>query len=384
MDNTTDQLPKDNEPSGKQASITTSAPRKRRGAAPTVDPKPVVGGVEFSTRRDAPFLDRYDIDAERARLLDLIEADNPDSGDPRFPAYLEYLERAEKVEQDVKVYRQRGGAESGVSDLEAAAINKLSGLVPTDSEFMVIHTKESYRAFTGRSRAPDGHFDRIVGGRKAAASLKALYFLTGNDNPYADWALVSITEQMIDLDKLFDDEISRYERVIRKRAEQGLVYSILKSKEPQKVELGFRSPYGFKVAELLVRYDYLIRLVKTFNYRSLLTDAEASKISYGLTKKMRRLFLAPLRFEAILLRDDVAQLCRQDFLAGATIEGQQRVGKLMAIFGIVPTNVMTGEVVPQYGKNRTVLAKEDLAQLRALQAVPIESDGVDGAERELL
>ncbi|MBK6336623.1 MAG: DUF1845 family protein [Betaproteobacteria bacterium] len=37
----------------------------------------------------------------------------------------------------------------------------------------------------------------IVGGRRVAAALRAIWHLSGNDNPYADWVLVNIGERRL-------------------------------------------------------------------------------------------------------------------------------------------------------------------------------------------
>jgi integrating conjugative element protein (TIGR03761 family) len=325
----------------------------------------------------------YSLSAERTRLAHLIESPNPSPADPDYPAYLVYLERVESLDQEKATHRARGGADALVSDREAAAINRLTGLVPEDAEYMVVHTKEAYRAFTGRARDPEGNYERIVGGRKAAASLKSLWYLTGNDNPYADWALVSITDQLEEADQKFDAEIAKVEVALKKREKLGLRYSILRSKEPQNVELGFRSPYGWKIAELLVRYDYLVRMLKTLNTRAILTDAKTQKAIMDHTRLVRRLFLAPLRFEAVLLKEDVAALSRRDFLQEADAEARKRVGQIQGVFGRVPTDIMTGSVSPQHGKRRAVLTPDEMRQLRTLQAVPIDAED-DGAERGLL
>ncbi|MFZ8324164.1 AcaB family transcriptional regulator, partial [Staphylococcus aureus] len=49
----------------------------------------------------------------------------------------------------------------------------------------------------------------------------------------------------------------------------GLNYSVLRSAEPKKLQLGFKSPYGFGMAEMVVTFDYFVRVWKTLEYRDL-------------------------------------------------------------------------------------------------------------------
>jgi hypothetical protein len=60
-------------------------------------------------------------------------------------------------------------------------------LVDEAPDTMALHTREAYRLFVGRSLDVAQQREPIVGGRRVAAALRAIWYLSGNDNPYADW-----------------------------------------------------------------------------------------------------------------------------------------------------------------------------------------------------
>ena len=142
--------------------------------------------MNTSVNQNTPFHDGYDPDAERAALADLLEAEQPDESDPRWPRVIEYSERLRQLRQMQTAYALRKGADAVVADTEASV--QAGGLIDDEPDAMVLHTKEAHRLFMGRARDPQGNIQPIVGGKRVAAALRSIWYLSGNDNPYADWA----------------------------------------------------------------------------------------------------------------------------------------------------------------------------------------------------
>ena len=75
---------------------------------------------------------------------------------------------------------------------------------------------------------------------------------------------------------------AEFERLRRR----GLALSVLASRSPVTVELGFRSPYGYATAEAIVEFDYHVRMVKTLVLKDRMSDeagrAEIRAIGRGL------------------------------------------------------------------------------------------------------
>lgn len=335
-------------------------------------------GIPVSTK--SPFQDGYDIDAERLALADLIESDNPDSADPRWGRYLELQEREALLRQQSSAYKLRDGADVLVSDMESSGTKKLAAMEPEEVEYMTIHTKEGYRLFTGRARDPERKLQRIIGGRRAAAAFKALWYLSGNDNPYADWALIDLTEQMNKVSSLIEFKSKTELNSLQMLKRRGLEYSVLRATDPQKVALGFRSPYGFMVAELLVSFDYFVRLIKTMVRRDKLTDAQGSDAIREVVRKGRNVFTNVVRMEALLMSQSMAQISRRDWLPGADGASRERVTAAIALLGPVPRDVMTGKVQPRHGRRRSTMTKEEQQQLHDVSLDRLDGEGASGEE----
>jgi integrating conjugative element protein (TIGR03761 family) len=166
-----------------------------------------------------------------------------------------------------------------VPDTEASV--QAGGLIDDEPDAMVLHTQEAHRLFMGRARDPQGNLQPIVGGKRVAAALRSIWYLSGNDNPYADWALIDTGERIQQLKAALDELGRECDQRLEAAARKGLIFSILKSREPVSLELGFRSPYGYTVAGLIVEFDYRVRQVKTLVRKDLMTDDEGRQAHPG-------------------------------------------------------------------------------------------------------
>ena len=241
---------------------------------------------------------------------------------------------------------------------------EIGALVDEAPDTMAIHTREAYRLFVGR--APDVAQQRepIIGGRRVAAALRAIWHLSGNDNPYADWVLVDIGERISEIGISLQRETRRGEDRLSALKRRGLNFSVLQSRVPQRLELGFRSPYGYAVADLVVRYDYFNRVIKTLVRKDLLPDQEGRTLIHSYTRRLRGMCVEPVRFERWLLREELRSLSRHDFLPAAEAEAKKRVQAVMALFGPVPRDVFTGARVPRHSKRWVELTAQELKLLQ--------------------
>lgn len=336
--------------------------------------------AKFPTSADSPFDDGYDIAAERDALRDLTEADNPDEKDPRWDRFVELKAREAQLSQLRTAYKMRQGADKLVSDKDAAAVSEMSGLVDDGQDSMMIHTKEAYRMFLGRGRDPDRFLPPIVGGRRVAAALRAVWYLSGNDNPYADWALVDLHGRLDEAKRTLNAMTDSCERGIQKLSKRGLNITVLRNISPKEVELGFKSPYGYTVAEHIVSYDYFVRLVKTLVRKDLMSDEEGRANVREITRIYRSIFEAPLRFERYLMREELRELSRADFLPGANAEAAKRVKAVVGIFGEVPREIFTGVLVPRHTKRRVILSPQELRLLEETCLSPQEATSDESEE----
>ena len=108
----------------------------------------------------------------------------------------------------------------------------------------------------------------IPGGRRFAAVLKSIWYLSANDNPYADWILIRVTQRLSEIRAQMSRTIEAREAELERLRSRGLSLSVLASSRPVTVELGFRSPEKekkiFKPTQLSlprIAVPYITRLI---------------------------------------------------------------------------------------------------------------------------
>ena len=351
---------------------------------------PFEGGPEQPFERESlsPFDDHYSMDREREAVRHLIEAEDPDPTDPMWWRFAEYQEREARLRQLKEEYKIMNAAPRAVTQQEAAKLDQLGALVDDDDDQMALHTKEGYRLFLGRRGDPNGRLPAIPGGRQLASALRTLWSSSARDNPYADWALL-LTDQYVGALK---DDMRREADELKARldamAERGLKLSVLRSREPKSVDLGFKSPYGYAVAQLIVEYDYLVRVIKTLIRKDLLSDDDGRARIRNFTRRFRADCLKIFRFERFLASQHLYALARRDFVPGLDDpEAAKRVEAVMQYFGPVPQEVFTGAVVPRHSRRRVNLSAEERSLLQTV-AAQLDSDepqaNGDDADGDLL
>lgn len=336
------------------------------------------GVAKFPTSPSSPFPDHYDIEGERVALKDLVESrDDPDEMDPRWQRFMTLIEREEALKLARSLRDQRQHADPIVPDHEARALKSIGGLVDEESDVMAIHTKEAYRLFIGRTRDESPHGYGVTSGKKVAAVLRSVWNLSASDNPYADWVLVQVSERVSALRQQLSEAATAHEVALTKLAERGLRVSVLKSRAPVEVELGFRSPYGYMVADLILDFDYYARVVKTMVNKDRMDGQVGKDELRAVTKGIRALFESVLPYQKYMLREELRQLCRSDFLPGATEESKKRVAAAVGIFGQVPKEIFTGEVRPRHSRRRADVSEKEMRLLmEVIQQEVVEVEDV--------
>lgn len=238
----------------------------------------------------------------------------------------------------------------------------LGRLLDETPDAMVLHTRDAWQMFVGRAADPVHERAAIPGGRRFAAILKAIWHLSANDNPYADWILIRVYRSLAEIRSQMDERIQAREVEFERLRRKGLALSVLGSRAPITVELGFRSPYGYATAEAIVEFDYHVRMVRTLMLKDRLSDEAGRAEIRAVGRGLRALFLEPIRWERNLLREELLPLSRRDFLPEADSSARQRAQAAVALFGEVPREVFTGEDAPRHTQrpiaSRTASAKQ--------------------------
>lgn len=341
------------------------------------DPSAAAGTKKpiFPVSARSPFPDRYDIDGERAALKDLIDAEDFDAVtiDIRYPRYLELERREETLRRAIKSHEVRNGAEAEISENEAGRLkNQLGKLTDEEEDAMLLHTRESSRLFMGRSVDPGKQGYGQSGAKKVGAALRAVWYLSGNDNPYADYALIDATARISQSVQDLEVEISAMEDRLNQLKRRGLSFSVVSADPPVSVALGFRSPYGYSVVTLVSTFDYFTRVVKTMVRKDLMSDKDGYALQYTHTKRCRGIFERVIHYQRYLMREELRTMSRSDWLPTADEQAQKRVQAAVAIFGELPRDVFNGEVTPRHSRRKLDLSAEEL---RLLDEVPLA--GID-------
>ncbi len=312
------------------------------------------------TKREAQF----NPDEARQMLKEFLTADvDVPETHPLYPLYLQLLAWEERQEELKREYAGKLGADKGIGRDEARSILAV-GSLDSDDDYMLVHTKQALRLFVGRGRDPEGRLSRIPGAKNVGSALRNLWLLSGQDNPYADWMLILSEYEIDDLIQNLKKAVAEARDKIQALEESGIHLSILRSKEPAKVSLGFRSPYGYMISKLVMDFDMFVRVVKTLSARNLITaDKEREMINERL-RPMRAFFDRVLRNNNVLQVPAYAALTRNDVKNPKSKDTKDRVSALAEIWPGLPAEVLERRKLPHHAKplrrapNRDALANE--------------------------
>lgn len=369
---------------------TGAAPASQLGPVPPAllgEPKP----PSFLTESNSPFADNYSIDKEREFLAPHIADGLEEKAfGAMYDRYIELMDRVDRLDSMRREYEQKMGADHETSPDEAVGMRQIGRLIDDEVDQMQVHTLEAYRLFLGRRREPGTQTAPIIGGKKMGAVLRSLWLLTGRDNPYADWALVRHEHAMKEVHALLRKEVEAAQAVLADYKQRGMSLSMLRSEQPMVLNLGFRSPYGYGVVQLVSQYDWFIRLMKTLERKSLRTDAAVRHSITDANRQIRRIWYDTARFDRWLSRDEVKDLCRSDFAEGMTEAAAKRSQFALEVFGAVPSDVFGCVIKPTHSRRHLRESPEERKflehmrlQLAKAEASADETDpAVDGGSAE--
>ena len=269
--------------------------------------------------------------------------------------------------------------------LASPTATTLGQLADETPDVMTLHTQDAFRMFTGRAADSQTKAPAIPGGRRFAAVLKSIWYLSANDNPYADWILIRVYQSLVTIRAQMAQAICVREAEFEGLRRKGLSLSVLSSRSPATVALGFRSPYGYATAEAIVEFDYHVRMVKTLVLKDRLSDGDGRAAIREVGRGLRALFLEPIRWERLLLREEMLPLSRSDFLPGADDLARQRMHIAVTLFGEVPRAVFTGDDAPRHSQRRITPTAAELRLLRqASLSIDAQPEPATPPTRQLL
>ncbi len=380
----------------KAASTAAKASSVSAGGAEAAAPIAVAtrrrnGRVTFYTSRASMFADGYDLERERIEVMPLIEMANEghtiEASHPMFDRYMLYLDRAAEHERNSKLRQARAQESAAVTRTEVRSFRALGGFTNANDEgdSVLIHTREAFQLFIGRAADPDNaKAPRIISFKKVGAAYRLLWSLSTNNNPYADWALCSLSEQRDALQLELAKSVHDLEKTLTDLAQRrGMKLSVAQNNSPQSLPIRFKSPYAYALVESLAEFDYLVRLIRTLTFKARLTPPLADQLIRDHMRLFRGHFNEVKKFEKFLGEPDLLLLTRNDFLQSADAVARKRVAKCIDLFGEVPRAVFSMEHVPPFKAQRGELSEAERAVLQKVTTgVSDEADMADAVAQE--
>jgi integrating conjugative element protein (TIGR03761 family) len=249
---------------------------------------------------------------------------------------------------------------------EGRKINLIGSLIGGEDDTMTLHTVEAARLYNGFTPSSDSVGRYFVpGARRAAIALRQLFLMTALDNPYADYLLVQIDERVAVLNK----EIAALEKVhiskLDDQKKKGLSYSILETRTPQVLTLGYKSPYGYMLSGLVVNFDYLVRVLKSAERRDLCTKRDVAVALSNFKHSLRSMFMLAIEGARSLSHESLAGLSRSDWLPQSSEVSVKRVALALDAFKAVPQSIFLGALEPRHSIRRYSMSGQDKQLLAA-------------------
>lgn len=347
--------------------------------------------TEFATCSDSVFEDSYDHNAEADIVAKLIL----DPANVEHPRVIDFEHRMFLLKSRIK-YVTKGRAAISKIMLEDykitmiskkgnSRIPKMKALVPSDVATITLHTAEAVSILEGVKKTPSKY--GYPGLKSAGSAVRDLYFLSIENNPFADLALINFERDLSIVSNMIQGKTTKYTNMLEQEEKRGLNLPILVSAEPMSFPIDFGSQYSVALSRLVLMYDYAIRVILTVTNAGLIRRKsfieERADIRRNIIRtsqevcKYRRLVSHPairsLRPES-LLNDDPANLT---LLSQATLA----VGEL-------PLDVLIGNKLPNYSSrtaieaNKVALYEAGLNRILNLSKTTQPSELVDEAENE--
>jgi integrating conjugative element protein (TIGR03761 family) len=346
--------------------------------------------INFYRSKTSLFADGYDIERERLEVLGVIkrneEGETIASSDPLFDRWMMFLDRSKELKRLTAQRQKIAEAPSQVSREEVKAYRALGGLVNAAEaeDTITLHTKEAFQLFIGRAADPDNPTAaKIISFKKAGAAYRLLWNLSTNNNPYADWALIDLSNrrQMLQ-DELAKSVVSMEETLERMRQTRGMNYVVAQNPTPQALPIRFKSPYGYAMVDCLAEFDYLVRLIRTLVFKARLTSTLADQLIRDHMRMFRAHFNEVKRFERYLGDADLLLLTRNDFLPTSDDVARARVSKCIETFGQVPKSIFNLDVIPPFKSHRGDLSDQEKELLKRVTSGVYDDDEQMEAHRQ--
>ena len=257
-----------------------------------------------------------------------------------------------------------GGARLSTQELDPSRLAQTqvqSDQAPVESQpgalrgviTLTLETRQAQRMVKGRPGSPDK--PAIIGLIGFANLLRAIWHGARADDPYADWWLVKVHEALDQADQALQALLETVEAGLA--AIEAISVAPGRSVRPVRTLLRFSNPYAYRGAQLVAKYDRLVRAVLTAQHIGVMVRNDAERLLAASARQLRRAFLSPMGYR-------LTGITRTELLQGTSKQAQAQ-----ASMGEVPAEILSGELRAPYAPVRSIPASK-LAQYVKLQPQP--------------
>lgn len=171
---------------------------------------------------------------------------------------------------------------------------------------ITLQSRQAHRLFYGRRADKAAGQYPIVGLVRFAKLVGDIWNAAADDDPYADMVLLEIETAHEDAARAVADQITAVQALIAEQME-GIDVEIVHSIKPAKLDIQFYSPWAYRAAILLTRFDQLVLLCLTARKVGLMLDDDWDSVVVRCGTRIRHMFELSRRWLATgVTRDDIA------------------------------------------------------------------------------
>ena len=301
----------------------------------------------FLTSPNSPFPDNYDLYGEINAVRALYDDPNPNGADPLFQRFQEVKRREKQFAAVSLARRKKRRAE------RAASADPAKGLV--NDATLLLHSVDAQQLLVGTLPRGSGAAmtNGVSGVLRACSSIALLFRLTGRQHPFADWALIDVESALIAIEEIANEKLKTTELLLANRAKSGLSIGLLHSEAPMNIPVRFGSPHGYRLCDAVIKFDQLVRHMRTLSRSGMLTSTAATEVIQSVRSPIRKLLEQAVLRGSLLMQPAYATLNRATL---SDPEMQPRVAKLESLFtpkGVpLPDEIRDGTHRPEFFMER--------------------------------
>lgn len=334
----------------------------------------------FPTSEQSVFSNGYDWLRERSRLAATAngDGDGTDAADLAILAEHELLLKQHIMRLRIHSGRARSRSPSSINlddyevylseDQAFDDMGKLSG----SGDTFELQTKHAVRMWEGQN---DRKSHRWPGIRYGMALSGELVRAAKQDNPFAHAELLTFEQDLAAVATYLEEETGKMRQQIADYAATGIHIAIMANRDPLLIKIDSMRGYGFRLLQLLMSYDMLVRLALTIGSKGLTSNTESNRIIYEGGRRIRSL-LQGLYTAAMKMRQ-IQGVTRQTLLDDPKMSAKLSAAVAARALPPLPEAVLLYRVSPAYAFIEQVITDE--IALAALKTAAFESGLTEAA-----